>query len=110
MTSPPHRERRPLRRRASASSPLAVLGRHAASLPYVLVFLVFVLYPVGYGLWLARHPAKLRQARSTTRSSSARSINTLVFLIVAINLKMVVALVLSGFFVQHALVDQGRCR
>ena len=24
--------------------------------PYVLVFLVFVLYPVGYGLWLARHP------------------------------------------------------
>ena len=25
--------------------------------PYVVVFLVFVLYPVGYGLWLARHPA-----------------------------------------------------
>ena len=25
--------------------------------PYLLVFLVFVLYPVGYGLWLARHPA-----------------------------------------------------
>jgi multiple sugar transport system permease protein len=24
--------------------------------PYVLVFLVFVLYPVTYGLWLARHP------------------------------------------------------
>ena len=24
--------------------------------PYVLVFLGFVLYPVGYGLWLARHP------------------------------------------------------
>src|ERR1035437_5753877 len=23
--------------------------------PYVLVFLFFVLYPVGYGLWLARH-------------------------------------------------------
>ena len=25
--------------------------------PYVLVFLAFVVYPVGYGLWLARHPA-----------------------------------------------------
>ena len=25
-------------------------------LPYLLVFVVFVLYPVGYGLWLARHP------------------------------------------------------
>ena len=24
--------------------------------PYLLVFVVFVLYPVGYGLWLARHP------------------------------------------------------
>jgi multiple sugar transport system permease protein len=25
--------------------------------PYLLVFAVFVLYPVGYGFWLARHPA-----------------------------------------------------
>ena len=25
--------------------------------PYVLVFIFFVLYPIGYGLWLARHPA-----------------------------------------------------
>ena len=24
--------------------------------PYVVVFLVFVVYPVVYGLWLARHP------------------------------------------------------
>ena len=31
-------------------------------MPYLLVFLVFVLYPVGYGLWLARNPAELRQA------------------------------------------------
>ena len=30
--------------------------------PYVLVFLVFVLYPVGYGFWLARHPASYVQA------------------------------------------------
>ena len=25
--------------------------------PYLVVFIVFVMYPVGYGLWLARHPA-----------------------------------------------------
>ena len=25
-------------------------------MPYILVFLVFVVYPIGYGLWLARHP------------------------------------------------------
>ncbi len=30
--------------------------------PYVVVFLVFVLYPVGYGLWLARHPASYAEA------------------------------------------------
>jgi multiple sugar transport system permease protein len=66
--------------------------------PYVLVFLVFVLYPVGYGLWLARHPqsyVKLFEDPIFFRSV----INTLVFLIVAINIKMVIAMVLSGFFV-----------
>ena len=39
---------------------------------------------------------------STTRSSSASVVNTLVFLVVAINVKMMVALVLSGFFVARA--------
>ena len=28
--------------------------------PYFLVFLLFVLYPVGYGFWLARHPDAAR--------------------------------------------------
>lgn len=68
-------------------------------LPYLLVFLVFVLYPVGYGLWLARHPqsyVKLVEDPIFFRSL----INTVVFLVIAINVKMVVALVLSGFFVQ----------
>ncbi|MBI3710994.1 MAG: sugar ABC transporter permease [Proteobacteria bacterium] len=67
--------------------------------PYVLVFLVFVLYPVGYGLWLARHPSsyvKLYEDPIFARSV----VNTLVFLIVGINFKMIVALLLSGFFVQ----------
>jgi multiple sugar transport system permease protein len=67
-------------------------------LPYVLVFLVFVLYPVGYGLWLARHPqsyVKLFEDPIFFRSV----VNTLVFLVVAINIKMVIAMVLSGFFV-----------
>lgn len=68
-------------------------------LPYLLVFLVFVLYPVGYGLWLARHPesyVKLFDDPIFFRTA----VNTIVFLVVAINLKMVVAMVLSGFFVQ----------
>jgi multiple sugar transport system permease protein len=66
--------------------------------PYLLIFLVFVLYPVGYGMWLARHPASY--VRLFDDPIFARSVvNTLVFLIVGINLKMALALFLSGFFV-----------
>ncbi|HTS22320.1 MAG TPA: sugar ABC transporter permease [Casimicrobiaceae bacterium] len=67
--------------------------------PYVLVFLVFVLYPVGYGLWLARHPASYAKLFDDPVFGRA-VLNTLAFLIVGINLKMIVALFLSGFFVQ----------
>jgi multiple sugar transport system permease protein len=67
--------------------------------PYVLIFLAFVLYPVGYGLWLARHPASY--VRLVDDPIFARAaVNTLFFLLVGINLKMLVALFLSGFFIQ----------
>ena len=64
-----------------------------------MLFLIFVLYPVGYGLWLAKDPSsyvKLSEDPIFFRSI----INTVIFLAVGINLKMVVALFLSGFFVQ----------
>src|SRR5258708_3028908 len=66
-------------------------------LPYVLLFLFFVVYPGGYGVFLARHPesyVKLYEDPIFARSVA----NTLVFLIIGINIKMVVALLLSGFF------------
>jgi len=67
--------------------------------PYVLVFAVFVLYPVGYGLWLARHPASY--VKLFDDPVFARTVvNTLVFLVIGINLKMLIALFLSGFFVR----------
>ncbi len=65
--------------------------------PYLLVFLIFVLYPVGYGLWLARSPesyVKLFDDPIFFRTA----VNTVVFLVVAINIKMLIALFLSGFF------------
>ena len=68
-------------------------------IPYVLLFFVFVLYPVGYGLWLASNPSsyvKLFDDPIFYRTV----INTLIFLIVGINIKMLLALFLSGFFVQ----------
>jgi multiple sugar transport system permease protein len=68
-------------------------------LPYLVVFVVFVLYPVGYGLWLARDPDSYRRLAADPIFFRT-AVNTVVFLLVAINLKMVVALGLSGFFVQ----------
>ena len=67
-------------------------------LPYLLVFLIFVLYPVCYGFWLARDPqnyVKLLEDPIFFRTA----INTAIFLVVAVNLKMAIALGLSGFFV-----------
>ena len=89
----------PLPQRSRGSNRWAFWGTMMV-VPYLLVFLVFVLYPVCYGLWLARHPAsyvKLFDDPIFFRTA----VNTVVFLIVAINLKMVVALMLSGFLIQQ---------
>ncbi len=67
-------------------------------IPYLLVFLAFVLYPIGYGLWLARSPSSYEHLFEDPIFFRAL-INTVVFLFVAINVKMVAALILSGFFV-----------
>ena len=92
---------------ATADLPLAAQPRRATTqwefwgrvlvIPYLLIFAVFVLYPVCYGLWLARHPEsynKLFDDPIFLRSA----INTIVFLVVAINVKMILALLISGFF------------
>jgi len=87
-----------LPRRARGSNRWAFWGTMLV-VPYLLIFLVFVLYPVCYGLWLARHPAsyvKLFDDPIFFRTA----VNTVVFILLAINLKMVVALLLSGFLIQ----------
>ncbi len=68
-------------------------------IPYLLVFLLFVVYPVGYGFWTARHPhtyVELINDPIFVRSA----INTFLFLAIGVNIKMFIALMLSGFFVQ----------
>jgi len=70
--------------------------------PYVLVFLAFVLYPVGYGLWLARQPesyVKLFNDPIFFRTV----VNTIFFILVAVNLKFLLALWLSGFFTHERI-------
>lgn len=89
-----------------ASSSARPLGASASSwqfwgrifvVPYLLIFLVFVIYPVGYGLWLARHPDSY--VRLFADPIFFRTvINTIIFVVVAVNVKMITALFLSGFF------------
>jgi len=65
--------------------------------PYIAIFALFVVFPVGYAFWLARSPhlyVELWHDPIFLRTV----VNTLVFLVVAINVKMMLALFLSGFF------------
>ncbi len=85
-------------RKPKALGPWQFWGRMLV-LPYLVIFAVFVMYPVCYGLWLARDPGnyvKLAEDPIFFRTA----LNTLIFLFIGVNLKMVVALGLSGFFVQ----------
>ncbi|MCZ8310166.1 MAG: sugar ABC transporter permease [Magnetospirillum sp.] len=66
-------------------------------LPYLAVFFVFVLYPVGYGLWLGNDMQSYRELFAD--DIFWRSVvNTIIFIGVGVNLKLAIALLLSGFF------------
>ena len=65
--------------------------------PYLVIFVASVVFPVGYAFWLARDP-QLYVDLVHDPVFLRTAVNTLVFLIVAINVKMVIALFLSGFF------------
>src|SRR5271154_7319703 len=67
--------------------------------PFLLVFAAFVVYPVAYGFWLARAPSNYVALYNDPIFARA-AVNTLIFLVIGINLKMLVALFLSGFFAQ----------
>ena len=69
-------------------------------IPYLLIFVVFVIYPVGYGLWLARHTESYTKLFADPIFFRTL-VNTLIFVVVAVNLKMLLALFLSGFFLHQ---------
>ena len=65
--------------------------------PYVVIFLVFVVWPVAYGVWLGSDPQSY--VRLFNDPIYLRTVvNTAIFLGVGINLKLFLALLLSGFF------------
>lgn len=67
--------------------------------PYAAVVLAFVVYPFGYALWLAREPALYAELIADPLYLPTL-INTLVFAGLGVNVKMFLALLLSGFFLR----------
>jgi multiple sugar transport system permease protein len=68
-------------------------------IPYLVVFVVFVAYPIAYGLWMGHSPALYAQLWDDPVYINTL-VNTLIYLAVAVNVKMFLAFLLSGFFVR----------
>ena len=69
-------------------------------IPYGAMFLAFVVYPVAYGLSLASSPSLY--ADLVADPLYARTvINTLLFVAFGVNVKMFLALLVSGFFMRR---------
>jgi multiple sugar transport system permease protein len=68
-------------------------------LPYVAVFFVFVVYPFGYALWMAGKPSLYAELIADP-SYLPTVVNTLLFVGLGVNVKMFLALLLSGFFLR----------
>ena len=68
-------------------------------IPYTGVFLAFVVYPVVYGMWLGSNPALYGDLFSDPIYQDTL-VNTVLFIGVAVNLKMFCALLMSGFFMR----------
>ena len=90
---PVHRPRDRLQAGRNALWPVAFV------LPYILVFVLFVAYPVGYGIWLGHDPASYL-ALFGDPIYVRTVVNTLLFLAIGVNVKLFLALMLSGFFMR----------
>ena len=69
--------------------------------PYVAVFAAFVLYPVVYGLWMGSDPALYGLLFGDPRYVTT-AINTLLFVVIGVNVKMFLAFLLSGYFMSRS--------
>jgi multiple sugar transport system permease protein len=97
----------PLPAKGSARSPRPgplrrtdVIWGTAFIAPYAAIFLAFIIYPFGYALWLAREPALYRELIDDPLYLPTL-LNTLIFVGIGVNVKMFLALLLSGFFLRR---------
>ena len=91
--------RRPPTRRRRLRSPEHIWAIGFA-VPYVAVLLAFAVYPIGYGFWMASKPSLYAELVSDPIYLAA-VINTALFVGLGVNLKMFLALMLSGFFMRR---------
>ena len=69
--------------------------------PYVAVFLLFILYPVASGLWMGRDPALYALLFSDPLYLTTL-MNTLMFVGIGVNVMMFLAFLLSGYFMHQS--------
>jgi multiple sugar transport system permease protein len=67
--------------------------------PYIAVFVTFVVYPVVYGLWMGSEASLYRELFDDPIYQTT-VVNTVLYLALGVNVKMFLALLLSGFFMR----------
>src|SRR4026208_1878928 len=67
--------------------------------PYLAVFVAFVAYPVVYGLWMGSQASLYRELFADPIYQTT-VVNTILYLALGVNVKMFLALLLSGFFMR----------
>ena len=70
-------------------------------IPYVAVFLLFIIYPVVYGLWMGRDPA-LYALLFGDPVYLTTAMNTLTFVAIGVNVMMFLAFLVSGYFMSRS--------
>ena len=68
--------------------------------PYAALFAAFAIYPIGYALRMGSDPALYAALIADPRYVRA-AVNTVLFVGLAVNVQMVLALLLSGFFTRR---------
>lgn len=71
----------------------------AFALPYAVIFVGFVVYPIGFGLWMGSDVALYKELFSDPRYLMTVT-NTLIYVGVGVNLKLLLAFLLTGFFIR----------
>jgi multiple sugar transport system permease protein len=94
-----HRSRRLLGQRRLHGSDF--VWAIAFVVPYLAVLFAFAVYPVGYALWMAGRPSLYAELLADP-GYLPRLVNTLIFVGLGVNLKMFLALLLSGFFMRRS--------